>query len=534
MRTPSFLRTGTHALVAGYPAISDKKRPFAQCLQALAAIVFIANGVLAPLPVHAQNRLPTLGDGAELTTSVERRLGDGIARQLYRDPDYLDDPVLGEYVQALWQNLLAAARAQGELSSELDERFAWEVLLGRDRSVNAFALPGGYLGVHLGLIGVTASRDELASVLAHELSHVTQRHIARLVAQQGKQTPLLLGSMILAVLAASKNPGAAQALAVGGQALAIQNQLNFSRDMEREADRVGFGLMDGAGFVPQGFVAMFDKLQQANRLNDNGSWPYLRSHPLTTQRQADMQARLPAGSAQAQPTLEHALMAARARVLSRPGVDILRQWMAEPQASGFADLPAHRRGAALYAAALAASSLHDAPQARSLLPRLEQAVQGDAVARRQVGLLAAELALASGDTGTTLRLLPQKPSTRPELLLRGQALLQAGAKNSMPDTARASQAEALQTWLALHPRDAGAWLQLGQIWQAQGLLLRAVRAEAEAHAARYDYAAAVDRFKAGQDLARRSTTAADFVEASIIDTRLRAVESLLREQAAER
>jgi predicted Zn-dependent protease len=101
--------------------------------------------------------------------------------------------------------------------------------------------------------------------------------------------------MVLAVLAASKNPEAAQALAVGGQALAVQNQLNFSRDMEREADRVGLGLMDSAGFAPQGFVAMFDKLQQANRLNDNGSWPYLRSHPLTTQRQADMQSRLPAG-----------------------------------------------------------------------------------------------------------------------------------------------------------------------------------------------------------------------------------------------
>jgi predicted Zn-dependent protease len=223
-------------------------------------------GLLAPVSAQAQNRLPTLGDGAELTTSAERRLGDGIARQLYRDPDYLDDPVLVEYAQTQWQALLAAARAQGEVSPELDERFAWEVLLGRDRSVNAFALPGGYLGVHLGLIGVTASRDELASVLAHELSHVTQRHIARLVAQQGKQAPLLLGSMILAVLAASKNPEAAQALAVGGQALAVQNQLNFSRDMEREADRVGFGLMDSAGFAPQGFVAMFDKLQQANRL----------------------------------------------------------------------------------------------------------------------------------------------------------------------------------------------------------------------------------------------------------------------------
>jgi predicted Zn-dependent protease len=227
-----------------------------------------------------------------LTTGEERRLGDRIIRELDRDPDYIDDPVLVEYVQGLWQALLAAARARGELSPELDERFAWEVLLGRDRTVNAFALPGGYLGVHLGLIGVVATRDELASVLAHELSHVTQRHISRLIAQQSRQTPLLVGAMVLAALAASKNPGAAQAMVVGGQAVAMQNQLNFSRDMEREADRIGYGLMEPSGFAPQGFVGMFDKLQQANRLNDNGSWPYLRSHPLTTQRMADMQSRL--------------------------------------------------------------------------------------------------------------------------------------------------------------------------------------------------------------------------------------------------
>ncbi|MGL6202784.1 MAG: M48 family metalloprotease, partial [Giesbergeria sp.] len=263
MRSSLSLCSWHHRLAPVFSKKSRKNWPPALCFRALAAIIFIANLLWVPGQASAQNRLPTLGDGAELTTSAERRLGDGIARQLYRDPDYLDDPVLVEYVHTQWQALLAAARAQGELSPELDERFAWEVLLGRDRSVNAFALPGGYLGVHLGLIGVTASRDELASVLAHELSHVTQRHIARLMAQQGKQTPLLLGSMILAVLAASKNPGAAQALAVGGQALAVQNQLNFSRDMEREADRVGFGLMDGAGFAPQGFVAMFDKLQQA-------------------------------------------------------------------------------------------------------------------------------------------------------------------------------------------------------------------------------------------------------------------------------
>ncbi|HAU58283.1 MAG TPA: peptidase M48 [Comamonadaceae bacterium] len=494
-------------------------------VKALVASLLIAFSPHAVLPVHAQPQLPALGDGGDMTASAERRLGDSIIRHLYRDPDYIDDPVLVEYVQTLWQALLAAARERGELSPELDERFAWEVLLGRDRTVNAFALPGGYLGVHLGLIGVVASRDELASVLAHELSHVTQRHIARLITQQNRQTPLMIGAMILGALAASKSPHAAQALAMGGQALVVQNQLNFSRDMEREADRVGYSLMEPAGFAPQGFAAMFEKLQQANRINDNGSWPYLRSHPLTTERLADVQARQLQATPAPPPTLEHALLAARARVLARPGVEVLRQWLAEPEGGGFAALPAARRSAALYAAVLAASELREAAVARALHPRLLQAVQGDAAALRQARLLAAEVELAAGDAASAWRLVPTGEQ-RPERMLRTQAGLRAGQVGDL--------AGPLQTWVALHPRDAGMWQLLSSVWQAQGQPLRAVRAEAEAHAARYDYAAAVDRFKAGQDLARQSRSAADHVEASIIDTRLRAVESLLREQAAER
>ena len=239
----------------------------------------------------AQAQLPTLGDTSEMTSATERKLGERIARELYRDPDYIDDPVLDEYVQDIWKRLLAAARTRGELTAELDERFAWQVLLGKDRSINAFALPGGWLGLHLGLISATATRDELASVLAHELSHVTQRHISRLMTQQSRQTPWVIGAMILGALAASKSPDAGNAVMAGGQALAMQNQLNFSRDMEREADRIGFGVMTQAGFEPQGFVTMFDKLQQAARLNDNGNFPYLRTHPMNTERIADMQAR---------------------------------------------------------------------------------------------------------------------------------------------------------------------------------------------------------------------------------------------------
>lgn len=507
-------------------------KPLALASRSLAASLLIAFAATSLPGAWAQSRLPTLGDGNELTTSAERKLGDRIIRELYRDPDYIDDAVLLEYVQGTFQPLVAAARARGELSPELDERFAWEILLGRDRTVNAFALPGGYLGVHLGLIGVVSSRDELASVLAHELSHVTQRHIARLLGQQSRTTPLMLGALVLGALAASKNPNAAQALVVGGQALAVQNQLNFSRDMEREADRIGYGLMEPGGFAPQGFVTMFDKLQQANRINDNGSWPYLRSHPLTTQRIADMHSRLPPGQGSAPqpvPTLEHAMLAARARVLSRPGVDVLRQWVAEPQGSGFAAQPLPKRVAAWYAAALGQAQLHDFAAARRMLAPLKEAVRDDAAARRQVQLLAAELELEAGQPQAALQHLPAgagADSARPELVLRTQVLLRLGRAAEM--------AAPLQTWLATHPQDATLWQLLAGVWNEQGQPLRAIRAEAEAQAARYDYAAAVDRFKAGQDLARRGGAQSDYIEASIIDTRLRAVESRLREQAAER
>lgn len=512
---------------------SLRQHIFPRLLATALACATLLPSLVAPARAQQALQLPTLGDGASITTGEERRLGDRIIRSLYRDPDYLEDAPLQEYVTDIWQHLLTAARKRGELSPELDERFAWEILLGRDRSVNAFALPGGYLGVHLGLIGVVGTRDELASVLAHELSHVTQRHIARLIAQQSRQTPLMIGSLILGALAAAKSPNVGQALMVGGQALAVQNQLNFSRDMEREADRMGYSLMAPGGFSPQGMAGMFGKLQQANRLNDNGSWPYLRSHPLTTERMADMQARQPPGqsSAQPAPSLEHGMMAARARVLGRPGVDVLRQWVQLPQTSGFQAQPQAQRVAALYAAVLAQVQLQNWEPARALLPALRQALGNDAAGLRQTALLAAELELAAGQPQAALQALSSmvekadQPS-RPLLLLRTQILLRLGQAQDM--------AGPLQTWVALHPQDAAAWQALAQVWQAQGQGLRALRAEAEAQAAHYDYAAARDRFRAGQELARRSNAPADHIEASIIDIRLRAMEDLLREQAAER
>lgn len=491
--------------------------------RALVAAV-LAFSLLAGGPSPAQ--LPTMGESGDLNTSSERKLGERIARELYRDPDYIDDPILVEYVQGLWQPLLAAARTRGELTSELDERFAWQVLLGKDRSVNAFALPGGWLGLHLGLVSVTTSRDELASVLAHELSHVTQRHISRMITQQNQQSPLMIAAMILGALAATKNPQAGGALITGSQALAVQQQLNFSRDMEREADRIGFGVMTAAGFEPQGFVSMFEKLQQAARLNDNGAYPYLRTHPMTTERAADMQSRIQlAGHAPAPLTMEHALAAARARVIANPGVDALRAAVAEADTSGFAALSRPRQAGVLYAATFAAARQREVATVARLLPRLNAGVAGDAAGERQARLLGAEIALAQGDAAGALKLVDVDSRRRPDLLFGTQALLQTGKA--------ADVAQRLQTWVAENPRDAAAWQALSAAYAAQGQKLRAVRAEAEARVAQLDYKAALDRFKAGQEMARRGA-GGDHIEASIIDTRARQVESLLREQALER
>jgi predicted Zn-dependent protease len=473
------------------------------------------------------SQLPGMGDASELTASAERRLGDRIAREIFRDPDYIDDPVLAEYVDAIWQPLLTAARSRGEMSDELQQRFAWQIMMGRDRSVNAFALPGGYLGLHLGLIAVVSSRDELASVLAHELSHVTQRHISRLTTKQNAQTPWIIGAMILGALAASKNTNAASALITGGQAVAMQNQLNFSRDMEREADRVGFGVMSDAGFEPQGFASMFDKLQDASRLNDNGAFPYLRSHPLTSERIADIRGRLPLGvTGHAVPPmkLDHAMISARARVLSNhTAIDALRATVEQAKAPRLAEQPVAVQAGVLYAAALASAQMREFGSIAPWTNRLAALVKGDPSAQRLATLLDIELALLAGQPAPEL-----VPSGRAELMLMSQVWMRQG---------RAAQASAaLQSWVAAHPLDASAWQMLGRANMAQGQVLRGIRAEAEAQVALLDYAAAMDRFKAAQGLVRDAAAgvAVNHIEASIIDTRARQVQSLLREQALER
>jgi predicted Zn-dependent protease len=545
-----------------------QKQLLVQTKRAQRAALFVAMSLTltaAPLG-HAQSTLPQLGDGQEMSVAAERQLGQRIAREIYRDPDYIDDPVLADYVQRIWQPLLQAARARGDITPELAERFAWEVMLARDRSVNAFALPGAYLGVHLGLIAIVGNRDELASVLAHELSHVTQRHIARMTTQQSQLSPWILGAMILGAVAARKSPDAANAVIAGSQAAGAQAQLNFSRDMEREADRIGYQVLQDAQFSVRGFVGMFDKLALANRINDNGSFPYLRTHPLTSERIGDMQSRVqqsmqvPAPKAATELALqgaaslddlaaEHAIMATRARLLSDPAPDKLRVELAQARsvAAGVAagsTRPSAKTLGQLYGGALAALKLRELASASGLAALAQGAISSNEntyeahtnKAQAAINLMAAEIAIAEKKYPLAQTFLQPHLHGGPRLrsastpFARSALLLWARSVNAQGTAGSelASVTEQLQTWLAQHPQDALAWDALANSYTADNQPLRAIRAQAEARVAVLDYTAALDRFKAGQALARQSGNV-DHMELSIIDARARTVQAQVRE-----
>jgi predicted Zn-dependent protease len=513
--------------------------------RALVASLALALALGAP-PGLAQTpaavRLPSLGDSAsdDLPVGAEKRLGDAILREVRRDPDFLDDPVLLGYVQSLWRPLLAAAKETGNVDPEVERLFAWEVFLVRDRSVNAFAWPGGYVGVHLGLIALTSNRDQLASVLAHELTHVTQRHIARGIGNSQRASLITLASVLLGILAASRsnNADAANAAIATGQAAGIQTQLNFSRDAEREADRIGYQIFRAAGFATPGMAQMFERLDTAMRINDAGGFPYLRTHPLTTDRISEARNRVLANpQGQAEPTLLHAMMQLRSRALMDPDPAALRRL-----AGGGSSSPlAPDRVAALYGGGVASLLLNDAARAETLArDALEQAralSPRDAAAEQAIALLRGDALLARGDAAGAVKLaneLAGRGADRPTLLLHARAALAWGRQDAaaaMPELRRAT--EALQTWVAVHGQDAQAWELLAGTAEAIGQRLRSMRAAAEARAVLGDLTGAIDRLRAAQSQSRSGLAGQEFIEASVIDARLRQLMAERRQLALD-
>jgi len=241
--------------------------------------------ILLFVPAALAEGLPELGEVSQVgfSSSQERQLGESIMREIRADPSYYDDAEAADYINNLGSRLVTRGS---------DTRQEFEFFLIQDNQINAFALPGGFVGVNTGLLLSAQGESEVASVLAHEIAHVTQHHIARLITQQKQSQLMSLAALAVAILAARSNSDVAGAAATFGQAGVAQSQLNFTRGNEQEADRIGLQILEKSGYDPHAMPTFFERLQRATRLSEGGAPSYLRTHPLTYERIADIQNRV--------------------------------------------------------------------------------------------------------------------------------------------------------------------------------------------------------------------------------------------------
>ena len=229
--------------------------------------------------------LPDLGDvsQAALTPFQERQIGQQSMMQIRASKQYLDDAEINDYL-----NQLGGKLVENSPEPSLD----FEFFAVDDNNVNAFALPGGFIGVNTGLILITQSESELASVLAHEISHVTQHHLARMIDAQRGSGLISMAAIAAAILAARTNPQVTEAAIASVQAGNIQQQLNYTRSYEEEADRIGLQLLQKSGFDTHAMPEFLLRLQKATRLLDSNAPNYMRTHPITSDRIAEIENRI--------------------------------------------------------------------------------------------------------------------------------------------------------------------------------------------------------------------------------------------------
>jgi len=255
-------------------------------------LLVLACTLLAGAPARAvDTQLPSMGSSAGRVASPQeqRQYGFYVLHELRNQGEVLDDALLNDYLNALGYRLVS-------YSPQPEQPFTFFVV--RDPSINAFALPGGFVGVNAGLITTTSSESELAAVLAHEISHVTQQHLVRAVEAEQKYAPLMVLAMVGALVAAShQNPNNTSNSEMGAiataQGLAQQMEINFTRADESEADRVGIQTLAKANFDPDAMAGFFARMQKALRpgFDENDVPALLMDHPVTVERISEAKAR---------------------------------------------------------------------------------------------------------------------------------------------------------------------------------------------------------------------------------------------------
>jgi predicted Zn-dependent protease len=465
---------------------------------------------LAFTSLHA-NDLPELGDVAsnELSLATEKKIGQQIINEIrWRDPAYLDDPDVEAYLNQLGGQLAAASNDPG---------LGFYFFLINDQSINAFAMPGGYIGVHVGLILSAQSESELAGVLAHEISHVTQRHISRQLynsKQVGMASMLAMG---LALLAARSSGQVAGAAIVGAQAGAISSQLAFSRDFEREADRMGFDTLSRAGFDVRGMGGFFERLQKSVRLYENNATVYLRTHPLTGERLSDMQNREQAVAyRQVADSPEFLLTRAKLRAM---------QGTAQEAISDFEGLLRDKKysseWAAYFGLSVALARHRDWPAAESALLNAKKFTVASAMLERQL----AEIKLAQGDSVRAMVLYDEAMLRYPLNLAliygNGEALIKLRRFGAALNFCEAQ--------LRNHPQDVRLHKMRAESYAGLGRIALQHLALSEVFALQGQTAGAIEQLQFA-----RSAGDANFYEQSAIDARLRELQKRLADEHQEK
>jgi predicted Zn-dependent protease len=485
---------------------------------AVLTLTLATPALIAPVSLQAQN-LPNLGgtEGEELSPLMERKLGEQIMTNIRRDRDYIDDATVLDYLNDFGAGLLAASpEARGDAGYDF---FFFPV---RDPALNAFALPGGFIGVHSGLLIAAQSESEFAAVMSHEIGHVSQRHIARMIGGQRQDALLPLAGVLLAVLAARSSPDLASAALMGGTGLARQRQLGFTRDAEREADRIGLQILRNGGFETTGMVNFFGRLQAASRNANDNAPSYLRTHPMTTERIADIEARI-----RNQPYRQHAdsldfsLIKARLRVFQD---DTAQGWR---EASGqFAEQA--RQGsraqmlAARYGLALVALRQRDTALAQLMFNEMLAELQRKpALAETPVlTMLGIEIRLAAGQTTDALAAAQaartKYPLSRAATMLYAECLIAAGKKEEA--------ALFLRDQAQLYRQDASIHQALARAYSEQGKQALQHIALAEFYTLTGSLPAALEQLKFA-----RGAGDASFYDQAVIDARERELQATWRE-----
>jgi len=231
------------------------------------------------------NELPDLGDYSETVIGAHEEgiIGTQILQQVYQSDSVINDFEIEDYLYNLTNKLVKSSDYSGS---------GIKFFIVNDPSINAFAMLGGVIGVHTGLILSANSESELASVLSHEVAHITQRHVARMIGKLQKDSFKSYLGLGLALLLARSNPELARGALAASQALGIQTVLDFTRENEKEADRIGIKILHKAGFDVRGSTDFFKTLQKGNRYTVGAAPSFLRTHPITSERISDIEDRL--------------------------------------------------------------------------------------------------------------------------------------------------------------------------------------------------------------------------------------------------